>query len=216
MNCPDKWPILLSKFPDPLEEKAIFEAAFRGKGEEDREYQPLAELDLCAKGPEFNRYLRYYRWQYRLCSPVSHPDIDVWQRSGEVEWDRDVLDQYSDISWQIQPGSLDVELQSRSDLHDNVAWEVWKTCPTSMLLPCTRELPAVGGGGELPSEAGFEPGGSEKTYGPFYIRTPVVVNFPSFVWLAGREYNGEDELEAWKFLPVVTPGNETGAQANTK
>ena len=82
---------------------------------------------------------------------------------------------------------------------DSIDWKDWERCSSSILFP---RKPAVGGG-STSSTSHWQP--EEKL---MYIRSPVVVNLPSFACLLGQEYTGKDILAAWDAPPVVKAGKK--------
>ena len=41
-----------------------------------------------------------------------------------------------------------------------------------------------------------------------YVREPVGLNFPGFVYILGKEYSGREVLQAWKLTPLLKWGKE--------
>ena len=66
-----------------------------------------------------------------------------------------------------------------------VDWERWKSYKNSMILPR------------------FERKRGRPGYELVFIREPIVINFPGFVYLLGKAYSGTEIIKAWHLMPLV-------------
>ena len=177
--------------------------------------RPLATEWKCQRGltmeekaAEYMRYFAFYNWQYRLCCPTTHGNIDSWQRCEDVVLSDDHLNALADDEWFVGRGDIKPGLHSLVDV-SAVDWQHWETYPSSMLLP--RKLNTT-----IPAFGGKKRARDPEDERLFFIRSPVCINFAGWSYLAGRYYTGKDVLEAWRQLPLVKWGKSNSGPAGLK
>ena len=103
----------------------------------------------------------------------------------DLKLEDDMLNNFVDDEWFVVRRHL-TGLQE----DNTVDWEQWDIFPNSMLVPRVLRKPAIGGRSSSSRSC------DEWNKRLFYVRSPVALNFPGFVYLIGKNLSGKEVLKA--------------------
>ena len=140
------------------------------------------DIDSGLLTKEFKRYVAFNDFEMRVASPNCHASIDKWYRGEEIGEDENMRARFDVDEFFVRPWDIRRSAMGDASSADWVRWDRYKN---SMLIPS--------------NERNEGKPGREK----MFWREVLCICFPAFAWLMGKNYTGEEILQAWELLPIV-------------